>query len=429
MSVSTGSTADQLALNGGVPAVRGMLPPMYPGGMRIGVEEEAAVLEVLRSKRLFRYYGPEEGDSKVGLLEDAVSAKFGVRHTLAVSSGCAALACALAALGVGPGDEVIVPAYTWIASAAAVLMVGAVPVIAEVDDALTLDATDAEERITSRTVALVPVHMRGAPCNMDALLGLAARRGLRVLEDSAQAVGASYRGRRLGTLGDLGAFSLQFNKILTSGEGGLLTTDDSMLYERALMFHDVAAIKRDDLVVPETFIGTTCRMSELQGAVALAQLGKLDGILADMRAKFASIRHQVSELAEAKGIVWRRQWDEAGDACIALIAYLSDAAQAGEVARALTAEGLAARVLFDPDEVDLHIAYHWAPLGSGRGWSARTPWDQDSDRAGLDLASCPRTYELLGRAIHVDVSPELTAEEVDQVSLAFQKVFATLPDP
>ena len=146
------------------------------------------------------------------MLEDAVSAKFGVRHTLAVSSGCAALACALAALGVGPGDEVIVPAYTWIASAAAVLMVGAVPVIAEVDDALTLDATDAEERITSRTVALVPVHMRGAPCNMDALLELAARRGLRVLEDSAQAVGASYRGRRLGTLGDLGAFSLQFNR-------------------------------------------------------------------------------------------------------------------------------------------------------------------------------------------------------------------------
>ena len=209
---------------------------------------------------------------------------------------------------------------------------------------LTLDATDAEERITSRTVALVPVHMRGAPCNMDALLELAARRGLRVLEDSAQAVGASYRGRRLGTLGDLGAFSLQFNKILTSGEGGLLTTDDSMLYAACVMFHDVAAIKRDDLVVPETFIGTTCRMSELQGAVALAQLGKLDGILADMRAKFASIRHQVSELAAAKGIVWRRQWDEAGDACIALIAYLSDAGQAGEVARALTAEGLAARV-------------------------------------------------------------------------------------
>ncbi len=117
------------------------------------------MLEVLRSKRLFRYYGPTESDSKVKQLEDHVSEAFGARHTLALSSGGMALAAGLAALGIGPGDEVIVPAYTWIATAAAVLLVGAVPVIAEVDDALTLDPADAESRITSRTAALVPVHM------------------------------------------------------------------------------------------------------------------------------------------------------------------------------------------------------------------------------------------------------------------------------
>ena len=204
------------------------------------------------------------------------------------------MACGLAALGIGPGDEVIVPAYTWIASAAAVLMVGAVPVIAEVDDALTLDPEDTESRITSRTAALLPVHMRGAPCNMDALVNLASQRGLHVLEDAAQACGASYHGKRLGTIGDVGAFSLQFNKILTSGEGGLVTTDDRDRYERALLFHDVAAIMRDDLDVGDNFVGITCRMSELQGAVALAQLGKLEQILSDMRANFAFIRDRVS---------------------------------------------------------------------------------------------------------------------------------------
>ena len=307
--------------------------------------------------------GRGQSDSKVNELEEGVSAKLGARHALAVSSGCMALASSLAALGIGPGDEVIVPAYTWIATAAAVLMVGAVPVIAEVDDALTLDAEDAESRVTPRTAALVPVHIRGAPCNMESLLSLGSRRGLRVLEDAAQAVGASYRGKRLGTIGDIGAFSLQFNKIITSGEGGLVTTNDRDLYERALLFHDVAAIMRDDLHIRETFVGTTCRMSELQGAVASAQLRKLDGILADMRTKFASIRGLVSDVASEKGVVWRRQWDSEGDACLALVAYLPDAPQARAVVEALKAEGLSAQVMFEPSRVDLHVRVSLGPAG------------------------------------------------------------------
>jgi 8-amino-3,8-dideoxy-alpha-D-manno-octulosonate transaminase len=427
MSISTGRTLGRLALHGGQPAVTTSLPPMYPGGMRIGAEEEAAVLEVLRSKRLFRYYGPGQSESKVKQLEERVSEQFGVRYVLAVSSGGMALACSLAALGIGPGDEVIVPAYTWIATAAAVLMVGAVPVIAEVDDALTLDAEDAESRITSRTAALVPVHMRGAPCNMDALVDLASRRGLRVVEDAAQAAGARYRGKRLGSIGDIGAFSLQFNKIVTSGEGGLVTTNDRDLYERALLFHDVAAIMRDDLGVAGTFVGITCRMSELQGAVASVQLSRIDQILTDMRANFASIRNRVSDLACEKGAVWRQQWDDTGDACLALIFYLPDAAQARNAAEALRAEGVPAQVMFAPSRVDLHVAYHWAPLGAGRGWSALTPWDRDVGRTSLNLSSCPRTYELLSRAVHIDVSPDLTGDQADQVAHAIEKVFSHLP--
>ena len=400
---------------------------MFPGGLRIGAEEEAAVLEVLRSKRLFRYYGPEEGPSKVQALESAVVDRFGVAYCLAVTSGTSALACALAALGVGPGDEVIVPAYTWISSPAAVLLVGAVPVIADVDDALTLDAASAEERITDRTVALMAVHMRGAPANLEALTELAQRRGLRLIEDTAQAVGASYRGRRLGTVGDIGAFSLQFAKILTAGEGGLVTTDDRQLYERALMYHDVAAVNREDFTTTERFVGTTCRMSELHAAVLLAQFGKLEPILSSMRGHFSTIRQQLSGLAEAKGIAWRRQWDANGDACVALVAYLPAGSRPGAVVEALRAEGVPARMMFDPGQRDLHIACNWPALLAGR-WGKVTPWGDHGTAAALDVGSCERTYALLRRAVHVDVSPDLTGAQVDEMSRALEKVFLGLPD-
>jgi dTDP-4-amino-4,6-dideoxygalactose transaminase len=394
--------------------------------MRIGAEEEAAVLEVLRSKRLFRYYGPGEASSKVEQLEAAVAETFDVAHVLAVSSGSMALASALAALGVGPGDEVIVPAYTWIASAAAVLFVGGVPVLAEVDESLTLDVTDVEARITARTKVILTVHMRGGASNMDALMTLAGRHGLRVLEDTAQACGASYHGRRLGTIGDIGIFSLQFNKILTAGEGGLVTTNDRTLYERALMFHDVAGSLRASLQERDTFVGTTGRMSELQGAVAGAQLDKLDGILTDARRNQAAILDAIAPAARAAGMTWRHRWDPAGDAGIALIGYLPDATRTAEVVAALQAEGVPATRLFTPQTTDYHVAYHWDPMIAGRSWSERTPWDANPRTTRLDPATCPRTNTLLERAIHIDISPDLTPAQIIQIAHGTTKVLTAL---
>jgi dTDP-4-amino-4,6-dideoxygalactose transaminase len=254
---------------------------------------------------------------------------------------------------------------------------------------------------------------------------VAARHGLRVLEDSAQAFGASYRGRRLGTIGDIGAFSLQFNKILTSGEGGLVMTDDQRLFERALMFHDVAAGGRAELRNLKTFVATTCRMSELQGAVALAQLGKLNGILADMRRNFSAIKDSLDDVVETKPVSWRHQWDPAGDACLAIVAYLEDAATARRVAQALCAEGIKADVMFDEAKTDFHVAYHWKPVIAGTGWSETTPWTSGGG-AGIDPATCPRTHALLGRAVHVDVSPELTGQQAAQIAAGFRKVLTTL---
>ena len=264
-------------------------PPMFPGGNRIGPEEEEAVLRVVRSKRLFRYYGTIDGPSEVEAFEVALAQVLSSRHALAVGSGTLALMTALAAAGVGRGDHVIVPAYTWVSTAAAVLAVGAIPVIAEVDETLTLDIEDAERRITARTKAIVPVHMRGAPADMDGVRQVADRHGLVIVEDAAQAIGGSFGGRRLGTIGHLGCFSLQYNKIITCGEGGAVVTDDPVLHDRALMFHDVAATQRKPMGGTPEFFGVVCRMSELQGAVAAVQLRRMDDIVVDCRTNRAQI--------------------------------------------------------------------------------------------------------------------------------------------
>ena len=417
----------RLAVDGGERAVRAPLPPMYPGGLRIGKEEEEAVLEVLRSKRLFRYYGPQPGESKVAALEKQFADRMGTQHAVAVTSGSAALVCGLAALGVGPGDEVIVPAYTWIASAEAVLGVGAVPVVAEVDESLTLDPADVQRRVTPRTRAILPVHMRGAPCAMLALMDAARRHNLGVVEDVAQADGGSLRGRPLGSIGDVGAFSFQFNKIITAGEGGMLITNDEGLYHRAVMVHDVVGGQRYNIPSDEIIPGLNFRMSELQGAVMLAQLDRLDGLLRDMRHNKAMLKGAVEDIARRKGVAFRALHDPDGDTAISLIFFAPTAGRAGAVAEALTAEGAPASVLYQPERVDYHIYTHWAPLVNRRSWSgAGHPWRWHDGKVSYGPEACPRSLDLLSRAVHLDISPDLSGENIEELAEAVNKVFGAL---
>ena len=418
--------APDLAGSGGPRAVTDPLPPMFPGGMRIADAEEQAVVDVLRRKRLFRYYGPEEGPSVVAELESAFADRMACAHALGVSSGTAALTCSLAALGVGPGDEVIVPAYTWIATAAAVMAVGAVAIIAEVDDSLTLDPADLERRITDRTVAVLPVHMRGAPADLDRILEVARSNRLRVVEDAAQATGGSYHGRRLGTIGDLGAFSLQFNKILTAGEGGLVITNDRRLYERALMYHDVAASQRTTLEPDESFVGVTCRMSELQGAVARVQLDRLEDMLAATRARCGQVKRSIGALARAKEIELRRTNDDAGDTGIALVMFAPNTRLGGFMVESLRAEGVKAHLLYEPSRRDYHVAAHWGPVLARRSWTTGTPWVHGSSKVTYTPDSWPRTNDLLARAVHVDISPDLTDTQTGQLTEALSKVLRAL---
>src|SRR4029077_21155929 len=213
---------------------------MFPGGMEVGDEELHALERVIRSRNLFRYYGVGEGPQEGAAFEAECAALLGARRALCVNAGSSALICALIGAGVGRGDEVIVPAYTWNATPNAVLATGALPVLAEVDESLTLDPAAVEAKLTSRTKAILPVHMRGNTADMAALVDLARGHGLALVEDACQAAGASFRGARLGTFGDAGAFSLQLNKIITTGEGGAMITNRRDVYETAIEVHDCA---------------------------------------------------------------------------------------------------------------------------------------------------------------------------------------------
>ncbi len=418
---------ERLAIEGGAPARRRPDPPMYPGGMMIDLEEEQAVLEVLRAKRLFRYYGPHPGPSRVDELERAFAAHMGARHALAVTSGTAALVCGLQGIGVGPGDEVIVPAYTWIASASAVLAVGAVPVLAEVDASLTLDPEDVEAKITPHTRAIMAVHMRGAPCRMDELMAIARQHGLKVVEDVAQANGGGYRGRRLGSIGDVGCFSLQFNKIITAGEGGMVVTDDEQVWKRAVMFHDVIGGLRNGFPADEILWGVNFRMPELLAAVALVQLRRLDGLLVAMRERKRMLKAGLGEVVRRKGIRFREITDPEGDTGIALVFFVEGPEVAGRVVEALRAENIGASVLYHPDRADYHIYRHWTPIMERRTWTPEGgPWRWARREIRYAPDMCPRTLDLLGRAVHLDVNPLLTNEDVEETIEGVSRVLEAL---
>src|SRR2546423_11352765 len=358
MTTPTRAQSDlTLARDGGTPARTRPEAPMFPGGMEVAQKEREALRRVIESKNLFRYYGVGRGPDEVASFEREFAEHLGAKHALCLNAGSSALICALIGAGVGEGDEVIVPAYTWNATPNAVLASRALPVLSEVDESLTLDPADVERRITPRTRAILPVHMRGAPAAMDELVAVAKPHELVLIEDVCQAAGATYRGRRLGTFGDAGAFSLQFNKIITTGEGGVLITDRDDLLELALDVHDCANSVRRGVGLPK-FAGWNFRVSELTGAMARVQLSRLDGLLERMRANHARLSEQVGGLP---GLELRRGNDDDGDAGIALIAFADDAARAADAVAALNAEGVLAMQIYSPVTPDLHVFPYWAP--------------------------------------------------------------------
>lgn len=293
-----------------------------PGSYLFGDEERKELLDVMESGYLFRY-GSEDDPNfkrKVVTFENEFAQYAGAKYCVAVSSGTGALMCCLAALGIGPGDEVIVPGYTFIASISSIILSKAVPVLAEIDESLTIDPEDIRKKITKKTKAIMPVHMLGNPCDMDRIMEIAAEHNLYVIEDCCQAAGASYKGRKAGTIGHIGAFSLNIFKTITAGDGGMVITNDYNLYERAFGFHDQGhKPNRTGVEVGNrSIVGMNMRMNELTGAVALAQLRKTDKILGLLHEKKGKLKNLISDVP---GIGFRKLNDAKGE-CATLLTLL-----------------------------------------------------------------------------------------------------------
>jgi dTDP-4-amino-4,6-dideoxygalactose transaminase len=307
-----------------------------PGAYWFGKEEIEAAMEVLHSGYLFRY--GDENDQKflhkVSDLEKEFARYCDIYFALATSSGTSSLVASLLALGLNPGDEIIVPAYTFVASYSSVIFVGLVPVLAEIDESLTLDPEDIEHRITPRTKAIMPVHMLGNPCDMDRIMAIARKHNLLVLEDCCQAAGASYNGKKVGTIGDIGAFSLNIFKTINSGDGGLIVTNDQALYEIAFGVHDQGhkPLRFGVEVGTRNILGLNFRMNEITAAVGLAQLRKIDKIVATLHEKRDKFKDLISA---ATGFQFRILNDPQADCAILCTVIFDTKEQAAKDARAL----------------------------------------------------------------------------------------------
>ncbi|HTG61399.1 MAG TPA: DegT/DnrJ/EryC1/StrS family aminotransferase, partial [Terriglobia bacterium] len=263
-----------------------------PGMELVGEEEIQEVLEVLRGGYLFRY-GVSVGvdadprfKGKVYQCEQEIASYAGVRYAVAVNSGTSALLAALVGLGIGPGDEVIVPGFTFIASISSIVHAKAVPVLAEIDETFNLDPEDVKRKITPQTKAIMAVHMMGNPARLDELKQIGEEHGIPILEDCAQAFGATYKGRTVGSVGRAGTYSFNVYKTITSGDGGMVVTDDEEVYRRAFAFHDQghSPLRTGVEIGERPFFGLDFRFTELQAAVLLAQFRKLPHLLQRLRA-------------------------------------------------------------------------------------------------------------------------------------------------
>jgi dTDP-4-amino-4,6-dideoxygalactose transaminase len=399
-----------------------------PGFEWIGKEEEAEVLEVLRDRWLFRY-GDEKDPAfkrKVKTLEEMVQKQFSTKHALAVTSGTAALITALSALGIGPGDEVIVPGYTFIASISSIIIARAIPVLAEIDESLTLDPSDVEKRITTRTKAIMAVHMLGNACDLDALSQIARKHKLILIEDAAQAFGGAYHGRRLGTMGKVGVYSFNIFKTINAGDGGMLVMDDDELYFRAFGYHDQGHFpSRSGVEIGNrSIIGQNYRMNEITGAVLIAQFRRLDDIIARLREIKARFK---SRIQGAPGVSFRVLHDPSGDCATLLTVMLPSASAAEKLAKKVSTTTVSKsgwHVYNNMEQIlgKKMITEHGCPYRCDS-----YPCQQEYRKGML-----PKTDDILSRAINLSVGvvdrglgagfgihPHSTDEEIDQTAGKF----------
>jgi len=416
--------SETLALYGGTPVRSTLLFAEVSGPQYYDDEERNALNEVLQNKTPFRYQSFRRGPrpDKCSGFEQEFAAHQHTKYCVAVTSGTMALHTAMAALDVGPGDEVILPAYTWYACYNAVVLAGALPVFVEIDDSMNIDPTDIEHRITPRTKVIMPVHILGEAADMDAIMALARRHNLKVLEDCAQSVGASYQGKPVGSIGDCGIYSFQVSKTVSAGEGGALVTNDPEVFERAARFSDVGFLREQQEKMLgrspryQPFAAGQYRMNEFTGAVMRSQTRKLDRIVADYRDKGIRVTKQLQDLED---IHFRKLNDDGGLRRVVFI-RTSNRQQRDQCIRAMEAENIAA----GPMEGSVILP---AVPFIEKKQTLEPDWPTFQSPAGRAIRYgaevCPRTIAVHDAYAGVYMDPKFSDQDVADIVAAVKKVY------
>lgn len=390
-----------------------------PGYELFGEEERKEIMDVLDSSVLMRYnfYSLRNGHWKAKEFESEIQKKLNVNHVQLTSSGTTALITAIRSLGIGAGDEIIMPVFTFVASFEAILFTGAIPVLVDIDETLTLSPAAIENAISERTKAIMPVHMCGSMAEMDAIMDIAKRHNLLILEDACQAIGASYKGKYLGTIGQAGCYSFDFVKTVTCGEGGAVFTNDEKLYQFSDQFSDHGHdhIGNDRGAEGHPVPGMNFRISELNAAIGLAQWKKLDLIL-DKQRKIKSKMKEI--LKQEESIRFRKIPDEAGDNASFLSIFLPDENIARNTANELKKNGIACAYWFDNNWHYVRKWEHFKNLKNEK-WLYEEHRNLIPDYASQDFSV---SDEIIGRTISFPISLNWTEEEIKSKAIKILEV-------
>ncbi len=396
-----------------------------PGFELFGDAERKELNDVLENGVLMRYGfdGMRNGHWKAKELEKEIENRFGIKHAQLTSSGTTALNTALAVMGVGAGDEVIMPCFTFVASFESIITSGASPVLVEIDDTLTLDPKAVEAAITSRTKVVMPVHMCGAMADLDALKEICKKHNLLLLEDACQAFGGSYKGKMLGTIGDAGSFSFDFVKTITCGEGGAIITnnDEYALHADQYSDHGHDHIGNDRGVESHPYMGTNYRISELHAAVGLGQIKKMDEFISIQRKNHGILKAALSTVPE---VSFRRIPDEEGDSCGFLSFFMPTAELSDKVVEAFKEFGIDA--YWNYFNNNWHYIRKWDHLKEIK--SLHPLSDQiNKTLQNINDQKFPQSDDLISRNISCLIKLSWTEEEVkDRASRMVQAIKSIL---